>query len=106
MVLDRLNKEIIVGSFIVYGSLLGRSATLQIGKVISISVNEEATYDCDRYKIRVRGVRQCKSYNFRTNVSYDTIELLKQGTLSFPDRIIVLRREDIPNNVLELLDTV
>ena len=98
---DKLGQEIKVGSIIAYGSLLGRSAALQIGKVTAVkTVNLPASYihpAGEEYRITVQGV---------TTTWQSELKLLKKGTLLYPDRIIVLDPSIVPEPVMKLLDTV
>ena len=97
IVLDLIGQPILVGSFISYGSLIGRAAGLQIGKVIAIKiVVPENSYD-SRYRITVQGIE------FRT-WRKPNWNVLRKGTLLFPNRIVVLDPAKIPSEVLSLLD--
>ena len=91
--LDKLGKTIFEGAFIVYASLLGRSAALQIGKVLKVARAPERAYASayeSGWRIRVQGV---------TTHFDGKPELLKPGTLMFPDRVAVIDDLDLPADV-------
>ena len=83
------NQEILVGSYIVYGHAMGRCAGLKFGKVIKVD-------DKDRY--HVIGVDD--------DWIRQRIELTKKGILQFPERIIVLPFEMLPDYAQELLGEI
>lgn len=97
---DKTGAEIKEGDFIVYGHALGRCAGLRIGKVLAIKHHADKAYTWSAdWSISVIGVdddwdscapRLCAS----------------KGTLAFPDRIVVLRRENVPATHLVLLDPI
>lgn len=96
-VLDKIGQPIQEGSYIVYGHALGRCAALKIGLVLKVA-KIEARRGYSNHRITVVGVDET-SHNDRR-----IIYLTKLGTLQFPDRAIVLPREKIPQDHLELFD--
>lgn len=95
--LDKLGKEIFVGSFIAYGHNLDRSAGIRVGKVLKI---EETTYiGRPLIKIFVRGIND--------DWNHHTPKLTKHnGVLNYPSRIIVIGKYDLPEEYRKLLETV
>jgi len=92
---DKLGREIKIGDYIVYGSLLGQSAALRIGKVLALK--EDPT------RITVWGVEDgvdLPHYKKQAKLVY------AKGHLSFPERVIVLRSQDVPRQYLTLLEPV
>jgi hypothetical protein len=92
--IDLAGREVRVGDFIVYGSLLGRCAGLQFGRVLDIKSREERLFYGSRekktvWRIKVQGVS-------------DEPSLLRPGTLMYPDRILCIN-EIIPAKLKELL---
>lgn len=99
--LDKLGRPIVVGSYIVYGHALGRSAGLRIGRVLAVHRNAPRDYGSayDRagaWRIRVQGVDD--------DWSHKAAELCKPGTLQFPERTIVVQPEQVPSVLRALLE--
>lgn len=99
--IDKLGKEIKVGSYIAYGHNLGRCAGIRIGKVLEIKehINEHTkTYWNEQFRFIVRGIND--DWSYRNQLELNS----KNGTLMYSDRILVL--EDIPEKYKELLKEV
>jgi hypothetical protein len=96
-VLDKLGKPITEGCFIAYGHALGRCAGLRIGKVLKVAPRVK-TYGSDSgVSITVWGIDD--------EWSHSPVTLCKtKGTLLFPDRIVVLDREQVRKEYRDLLD--
>lgn len=108
--LDKAGQIVKVGDFIVYGSLLGRSAALKFGKVLSIksktypirkwdfnsNTNVETGKTQTEYSIRVLGF--VHNYWWKPNSEYAS-----KGTLSFPDRTLRIEVDRLPENVQKIL---
>lgn len=97
-VLDKANQEIIPGKFIIYGHALGRCAGLRFGRVIEVK-NPEPTgnqYNPYTYGIKIRGV----DYEWRQTTEPSLLK--RDSTLFFPDRIIVLHDNQVPEEVKKL----
>lgn len=98
MIFDKIGQEIKPGSYIVYGHALGRCAGLRIGKVIKIDEFKENRWGRIGCRISVRGVND--------DWKHDPIKLTqKLGTLLFPNRIVVLAPELVPQDYRDLLDS-
>lgn len=96
MVLDKANREIKVGDYIVYGTLLGRSAALKFGKVVSIE-EIEGSYGAN-CKLRVNGVEE--EFWWKEGTKWR----LTRGTLSFSNRTVIIPGEILPKDIKDLLD--
>lgn len=93
--LDKFNKPISVGDYIVYGHLLSRSAALKVGRVIGVTQKEKrGPYDSG-WAIRVVGVED----------SWSHVEprLGKPGTILFPNRCLVVHSGHVPEKFFDLL---
>lgn len=88
--IDKLGLGIQVGDIIAYGHALGRCAGLRIGKVLKVKDNGHLTVWGVDDDGNSRVLRLCT----------------KPGTLQFGERIIVLRRSQVPEAYLSLLDEV
>lgn len=90
---DKLDREITVGSFIIYGTLLGRCAALRVGRVEEVrKVKKEWQKDEDaKWHITVTGVNE----RFSWKDQCVKCELGKKGTLQFPDRCVVIDKSDL-----------
>lgn len=98
VVLDKANREIKVNDYIVYGTLLGRSAALKFGKVVSIEeLKEESSNYNSNCRIRVLGVEE--EFSWKVNKWR-----LTNGTLSFSNRTVVIPGEILPKDIKDLLD--
>lgn len=102
---DRAGREVKVGDFIIYGHALGRCASLQFGRVLSITSEEVKPYPGSReprtdWKIGVRGVDE----NAWTKDGRKP-RLMRAGTLQYPDRII-LANYFMPSKLKELYGPV
>ncbi|HBD93005.1 MAG TPA: hypothetical protein DC057_02405 [Spirochaetia bacterium] len=100
--LDKCGNNIVSGCYIVYGHNLGRCAGLKFGKVLKVEVNEDINFYSGKieyyYKISVIGVDD--DWNFQEP------KLSKKGILQFPERIIVLPFEMLPEYAQNLLKDV
>lgn len=103
MITDKIGQEIKPGAYIAYGHALGRCAGLRIGKVLALkSENKGLTWNKKphiEYRITVRGIDDdWESKPAELNS--------RNGTLQFPDRILVLNPELVPQNYREMLETI
>jgi hypothetical protein len=103
MILDKLGQEITPGCIIAYGHALGRCAGIRIGKVIKVEQREEEHWHNKEkyfiYRVTVHGVDDDWSHN-------EPELTAKRGTLQFPERMIVLDPNKVPEKLKKLLDTV
>jgi hypothetical protein len=98
---DKLNQDILVGSYIAYGHSLGRCAALKIGRVLKVNSDADPNIEGSKDRITVVGVDDDMSH-------WDPIryppKLSKVGTLQYPSRVIVINPELVSVNFRELLD--
>lgn len=97
-ILDKLGQEIKAGDYIAYGHALGRCAGLRIGRVVAPPkrVPHKWRDDEETFRITIWGVDQ-------ESIVEDWRGLLsKKSTLMFPDRLIVLDPEKVPQNIKNL----
>ena len=129
VIYDKIGQPINIGDTIAYGHALGRCAALQLGRVLDIRVKFTPSqkwvgsdpdplrpgrfvaryepYQKPEFRITVRGVeiKQCDGEAGVEGYKHDAeIEVLRKGTLQFPDRMIVIDPAKVPKNVLEALD--
>jgi hypothetical protein len=98
-ILDKSGNEINVGDYIVYGHNLGRCAGLKFGKIMNIDYEETGNHwQPFKFSIGVIGVDD--DWNFQD------ARLSRKGTLQFPDRIIVLPFEKLPDYAKKLLKDI
>lgn len=98
---DKLGREIKPGSYVAYGHLMGRSAGLKIGKILKAKTVDPGPMWVEGtvgYRLRVQGVED--GWGDRPPV------LSGVGTLQFPDRVIVVNADDIPEAYRQLLEPV
>lgn len=96
MILDKLGNEIRIGDYIAYGHALGRCAGLRIGRVLDIKPRKDWR-DEEGVSITVRGIDD----------DWSKKELCKKnGTLLYPDRVIVLRPNMLDSERRDLLDEI
>lgn len=96
---DRLGRDIVVGSYLAYGHALGRCAGLRIGKVTAIKLAAEKRYYGNEPDWRITVIGVDDDWNHRTP------ELCKRkGTLMFPDRMVVLDFDKLPERYQRLLE--
>lgn len=103
MIKDKIGQNIEPGCIIVYGHAAAYSNCLRIGKVIKAEQFKK-TYHYyngdvirDFYKITVHSIDD----------DYCEPKLLeKRSVLQFPNRIVVLKREQVKKELLDLLDKV
>lgn len=95
---DRLGQPISVGSVIAYAVMDGYSPIIRIGKVCQVSEKpHEWREGVIESRITVHGI----------DVRGGTAQLLsKKGTLQFPDRVIVLRDDQLDETTRALLQGV
>lgn len=96
---DKLGQEIKVGSYIVYGHLLGRCAGLRLGKILSINNRIEEYTDRQYTNFTVIGVNDDWGWGEK-----EPTLCSKKGTLQFPNRMVVLAPEMLNEKVKKLLD--
>jgi hypothetical protein len=95
--MDKGQNYVRVGDFIVYGSLIGRSASLRIGKVMAVRTRKK-NYDYESgISISVLGVDD----NRWGPVAPTLCE--RKGNLLFPERTM-LANHLIPANIVALFD--
>ena len=100
-ILDKIGQEIKPGCYVAYGHLMGNSAGLRIGKVMAVKSEIAYKYyrDITVYRITVRGIDD--------DWDYDRPKLNKRdGTLEYPNRILVLNPKTLPGKYRELLDPI
>lgn len=105
---DKIGQEITVGSYVVYGSPLGRCAGLRVGIVKSIKEKEDYRWPENKYIFTVRGIDMEWNYKDIDNFSEtnDRISLNKKdGHLNFSTRIIVLQENQLPPYLVKLLQS-
>lgn len=100
--LDKLGQSIAVGSYLVYGHAMGRSAGLRIGRVLAVKRNEPVAWGSEHdragaWRIRVQGVDD--------DWTHRAPELCRPGTLQFPERTIVVQPEQVPAAIRALLES-
>ena len=96
---DKFGRDLKVGDFIAYGTLGGRCAFVRIGKVLKIQWIEtsEDWGTLEHWQFCVVGVDD----------SWEYLNLCdKKGYLQYPERCIILPRESIRKEYLDLLDPV
>lgn len=96
---DKSGRELQVGDYIIYGSLLGRCAGLKYGKIMELT---EAKVDT--WKTEHEGRLKIKIVSVNDNWSHLEPELCKPGYLEFSERILKITKSQIPVVVLYLLD--
>ena len=94
---DKIGQEISVGSFIVYGHALGRSAGLRLGRVLEISKGKPGPFD-KGWSIKVIGIEDNEYWDKPPEACQ------RVGTLKFPERIVVLNKRKFPKNLKKILD--
>jgi hypothetical protein len=94
---DKFGRELKVGDFLAYGHSSCSSAYVRIGKVIKITLKKHAWGETSFWQVQVIGVddtwngpRLCSS----------------KGTLSYPDRTLILPREAVSAEYLAMLDPI
>lgn len=97
--LDKTGNKIEIGSYIVYGHALGRCAALKFGKVIDI---EFQTDNFPQYPTHVR----ISVIGIDDEAHWSKPHLTKRGFLGFPERIIVLPVDKLPEYAKELLKNI
>lgn len=106
---DKIGQEIKPGDFIAYGSLLGRSAALQIGRVLCpVKVILKPTYYGSdefrkEYRIKIRSGWNRTIWENGERKGEEWIMHNKSSTIYFPCRMIVLDPEKIPLKIKEQL---
>jgi hypothetical protein len=91
---DKAGVPLKAGDIIVYGHALGRCAGLQYGRVLEVRVVVSRRRDEEKIKLRVQGVDSDRG---------DEPRLLKPGFLEFPERILKVREEQVPEGIWRLL---
>tara|TARA_Y100000034_G_scaffold113512_1_gene148613 strand:+ start:899 stop:1234 length:336 start_codon:yes stop_codon:yes gene_type:complete len=104
VITDKIGQEIKHGSYIVYAHAMGRSAGLRMGIVIADPVHYgpgelNRWEEYDQYRIKVRGVDG--EWNHR-----EAQLLSKNSTLQYPDRMVVVQPDTLPDNIREMLEEV
>jgi len=100
---DKCGQEIKAGCFVIYGHALGRCAALKFGKILKITL-KGSRYphrpDIPEHHFSVIGVDED---NWKNPITYS---LSKKGTLQFSDRMVVIPKSMLPQEVKVLLDQV
>lgn len=102
MILDKLGHEINAGDYIAYGSLVGNSGGLRIGKVLKTAEFTENRWgrDTEVQQVIVRG---CDDHWTHNELSLCG----KNGTLMYPaTRVVRLDPDSIPSDYYALLDPI
>jgi hypothetical protein len=99
VIVDKIGQEIKPGCLIAYA--LSNSGAFRVGKVLATARGEHTPYGRPRpwYEITVRGTED------RWRDAPPTLTT-KNGTLTHPDRVLVLDTETVPAAYRELLDPV
>lgn len=97
---DKSGRELKVGDYIIYGSLLGRCAGLKYGKILELTKAKESSY-----RSQYEGPLKLKVVSVDDNWSHRGPELCKPGYLEFSERILKIQRNQIPEQILTMLDT-
>jgi hypothetical protein len=96
VVRDKVGQVISPGSYIVYGHALGRCAALRIGKVLEVRAREKTYASDSGVSIVVRGIND----DWGSYVGPRLNE--RDGTLLYPNRVIVLATGIVPLTYLHL----
>jgi hypothetical protein len=97
--LDKSGHEITVGAYIVYGHALGRCAGLRFGKVLAIKPKAKPRSRLDsQWSITVIG------YDDDALMAYNRV-CDRTGTLGYPDRIMVIPRGWLTDEIKSALDS-
>ncbi len=105
---DLAGKEITPGCFIVYAALWSRSAVLKYGIVVRLDKRKQ-TYGGSKEIPTLRVITvdrtgrwdESQKYLYSWNFQNHGKEII----LSFLDRVIVISKNDMPKEVLDLLST-
>lgn len=93
---DLLGNQVLIGDYIGYSTLYGRSAAMKIGKIVRIRLSPSTRWNhSDAYSITVAGCE--KNWNGKW-------ERTKLGTLAFPTRTIRLNPAEIPQEAWDILN--
>lgn len=99
---DKAGQIVKRGDYIAYGQALGRSASLNFGKVINIK-SGPGHYKGVAWAITIVGLDEDIVWSeAKQKHEYRTVAMNKKSNLQFPDRIV--RFDNIPQNFKELLD--
>lgn len=106
--IDKVGRALAPGDLIIYGHALGRCASLQYGKVLEIVLPNPDAYCATGVRLRVQGVDADDSWLGRhlKRPWKSRVKLLKPGLLQFPSRVLWVNRNQVPPEVLQLLDQV
>lgn len=105
---DIAGDPIEVGDYIVYAALWSRSATLKYGRVVKLVEKKDEYSNKVSHKAQVVSVD--RSWDDKWELqgggwSKKPIEKYQVQTLGFLDRMLVVRKEQVPDEARELLDT-
>lgn len=104
--LDKLGQEIKVGSWIIYGHAIDRSAALRIGVVLATKEQDGRLPWLREDRITVWGLNDdhVDYAKHNPNDSWSKPRALKQkSTLMFPSRIVVVPEAVVPEEYRKLL---
>ncbi len=95
---DKVGREIKVGSIIAYGHAMGHSAGIRIGKVCDISEGFEVKWGVERDATRITVIGVDGEWLHRSPRLNE-----RKGTLLYPNRVIVLDEDKVPAVYMDLL---
>lgn len=120
---DKNGTALQAGDLIIYGHALGRCAGIQYGKVLGVLPGKEDAPS----KLKVRGVdsndnmdherpdyakteRAMEQKRLQTNPEETWViwspKLLKTSTLQYPSRVLKIFRDQVPAEILGMLDSI
>jgi len=96
---DKSGRKLKGGDFVIYGHALGRCAGLRYGKVIQVQWSKGYDGDDKIPKLKVHGVDDDWEHNEPRLCS-------KSVALGFPQRVLKIDRDQLPNKFSEMLDAI
>jgi hypothetical protein len=95
---DKIDQEINVGDYIIYGHALGRCSGLRIGKVLNLKTDVDG-FNRPIYRITVWGIDDDWQ-------NYTPQLLNKKSTLLYPNRCVVVDKSKFSQKYLDLFDQI
>lgn len=93
--IDKSGREVKPGDYIIYGYNLGRCASLKYGRVVDLKLDKSwRATNKPKVKLTVQGVED----------GWQGLRLTKKSTLEFSERILIVTKTQIPEEVLKLLE--